>query len=214
MATAAPTPRRMTRPRWLNVRVIGGIVLVVAAVVLGAKVIGSSNRTSPVWSASRDLAAGTVLGVDDLVPVELNLGEQAARYLTPASPSPAGQTLLNPMRAGELVAVSGVQPQQEGRIVVVGVTPDRMPPGVGHGSVIDLYLTTGGGPGSAGEATTDLIEEGATVQSVSAPATGGLSGAASNRFQVSMLLTADDADRLVRTLPRGEPIVVLITGSR
>jgi len=50
------------------------------------------------------------------------------------------------------------------------------------------------------------------VQSVTAPATGGLSGATSNRYQLSVLLPADTADKLVRILPTGEPIVVLVSG--
>ncbi len=52
----APTPRRMSRPKWLNVRVVGGILLVIAAVVIGARVIGASSQTTAVWAAERDLA--------------------------------------------------------------------------------------------------------------------------------------------------------------
>ena len=50
------------------------------------------------------------------------------------------------------------------------------------------------------------------MQSVTAPASGGLSGATANRYQLSVLLPADDADKLVRILPTGEPIVVLVSG--
>ena len=78
----APTPRRMSRPKWVNVRVIGGILLLVAAIVIGARVVGASSRTSAVWAADRDLATGTVLGQGDLAQVEVNLGDNAALYLT------------------------------------------------------------------------------------------------------------------------------------
>ena len=57
----APTPRRLSRPKWLNVRVVGGILLVIAAVVIGARVIGASAQTTAVWAAGHDLASGTVL---------------------------------------------------------------------------------------------------------------------------------------------------------
>ncbi len=87
-----------------------------------------------------------------------------------------------------------------------------MPPGVAHGSTIDLYLTTGGAAGAEAKATTELIGRDLTVQSVTAPASGGLSGATSNRYQLSVLLPADTADKLVRILPTGEPIVVLVSG--
>ena len=207
----APTPRRMSRPRWLNVRVIGGIVLVIAAVVIGARVIGGSSRTVGVWAADRDLAAGTVLTAEDLSSAEVNLGDNVDLYLAAAA-SPIGLTVVTPLRAGELLAASAVEESASGRVVAVGVEPNNMPPGVGHGSIIDLYLTTGGATGTGGTPTTERIGKDITVQSVTAPATGGLSGATSNRYQVSVMLPAADADKLVRTLPNGEPIVVLVSG--
>lgn len=184
----APTPRRLARPRWFNVRVVGGIVLVLAAIVIGARVMAAGSQTTPVWAAERDLAPGTVLGAGDLVAVEVNLGDHRAAYLSPDSPSPEGMTLVAPLAAGDLLAGSAVTPTAAGRMVAVAVAPEHMPPGVGHGSTIDLYLTTEPTPGSAESATTELIGRGLTVQSVTAPATGGLSGATANQYQVTVLL--------------------------
>jgi hypothetical protein len=208
----APSPRRLSRPRWLNVRVVGGILLVIAAVVVGARVIGGSARTIGVWAADRNLAAGTVLTAEDLSTAEVNLGDNADLYITSAAESPIGLTVVTPLHAGELLAASAVEESASGRVVAVGVEPNNMPPGVGHGSIIDLYLTTGGAAGTGGTPTTERIGKDITVQSVTAPATGGLSGATSNRYQVSVMLPAADADKLVRTLPNGEPIVVLVSG--
>lgn len=208
----APTPRRLTRPKWLNVRVVGGILLVIAAVVIGAKVIGASSQTTAVWAAEHDLASGTVIGAGDLTPLEVNLGDTTGAYLSPGSGSPIGMTLVNPIAAGELLAASYVEPSGTGRVVAIGVEPGNMPPGVAHGSTIDLYLTTGSVAGSEAQAKTELIGRDITVQSVTAPASGGLSGATSNRYQLSVLLPADVADKLVRILPTGEPIVVLVSG--
>jgi len=208
----APTPRRLTRPRWFNVRVVGGILLVIAAVVLGARVIGASARTSPVWAAQHDLAEGTVLTATDLTAVEVNLGDYENLYLTPNQVSPVGMTVVNPLAAGELLPATAIEQSGTGRVLAIGVTPDHMPPGVAHGSTIDLYLTKGGTAGAEENATTELIGRDLTVQSVTAPATGGLSGATSNRYQMSVLLPAETADRLVRILPTGEPIVVLVSG--
>ena len=211
----APVPRRTSRPRWLDIRVIGGLVLVIAAVVIGAKVVGSSSHTSPVWAATRDLAQGTVLTAADLVPVDVNLSGNASHYLSAGAraASVVGSGLAFPVAAGELLPVSAVQSVKPGRIVVMGVSPDRMPPGVTHGSVIDLYLTTGGATSTA-EVKTSLVSSGITVQSVTAPASGGLSGATSSRYQIAVLVSAALADTLVKTLPKGDAIVVLVTGTR
>lgn len=209
---AAPTPRRMARPRWLNVRVVLGVVLVAVAVVAGATVVGGSARTVPVWAANRDLAAGTVLTTQDLVRVDVNLGGTAGHYLGADADSPAGRAVVAPVATGELIAVSDVEPAPAGRVVVVGVSPDRMPPGVDHGSVIDLYLTTSGATTADG-VQTEIIQQEVTVQSVTAPDAGGLSAASSNGYQLALLLSSDEADQLVRTLPRGEVTVVLVSGA-
>ena len=209
---AAPAPRRLARPKWLNLRVVGGVLLVVAAVVIGARVIGASSHTASVWVADRDLAVGTVLAPGDLAVAEVNLGGNRQFYLSPDAAPPVGRTVISPLAAGELLAVSAVQDTGSGRIVAIGVSPDNMPPGVDHGSTIDLYLTTGGAAGAEARASTELIGRDLTVQAVLAPASGGLSGATSNRYQLSVLLPADTADKLVRILPTGDPIVVLVSG--
>jgi hypothetical protein len=209
----APTPRRMSRPKWLNVRVVGGILLVIVAIVTGARVISASSQTQAVWAAQHDLASGTVVGPGDLTSVDVNLGDNAALYLTPASASPVGRTMVSPILAGQLLPSSAVAESGSGRVVAIGVEPDKMPPGVAHGSTVDLYLTKAGVAGADATAITELIGRNITVQSVTAPSTGGLSGATSNRYQLSVLLAADTADKLVRVLPTGEPIVVLVSGS-
>lgn len=208
----APSPRRLSRPKWFNVRVVGGILLVIAAIVVGARVMAAASHTSPVWAAERSLAAGTVIGAGDLTAVEVNLGTNADAYLSPGAASPVGMTLLAPVAAGELLAASAVGPGESGRVIAVPVAPEHMPPGVGHGSTIDLYLTTEANPGAGEAVKTDLIGRDLTVQSVAAPSSGGLSGATSNRYQLSVLLPADVADRLVRVLPTGQAIVVLVNG--
>jgi hypothetical protein len=209
----APSPRRLSRPKWFNVRVVGGILLVIAAIVVGARVMAAGSQTTPVWAAERSLAAGTVIGPGDLTAVEVNLGDHAGAYLAPGADSPVGMTLVAPLAAGELLAGSAVTQTGSGRVIAVAVAPEHMPPGVDHGATIDLYLTREATPGSAAGATTELIGRDLTVQRVSAPAAGGLSGATSNRYQLSVLLPADVADKLVRVLPTGEPIVVLVSGS-
>ena len=121
-------------------------------------------------------------------------------------------TMANSMPRANCSPHPSVEEPGTGRIVAIGVEPGNMPPGVAHGSTIDLYLTTGGAAGSAAQAKTELVGRDITVQSVTAPASGGLSGATSNRYQLSVLLPADVADKLVRILPTGEPIVVLVSG--
>ncbi len=208
----AKVPRRLARPKWLDPRLIGGILLVVVAVVVGSRVIAASARTTAMWSATHTLAVGTVIIEGDLDAVEVNLGDIGSGYLGAGS-NPVGRTLISDVRVGELLPVGALGAGPNGRIVVIPVPPEKFPPGVQHGSIIDLYLTTGAVSASAGGPTTGLLQAGLTVQSVTAPASGGLSGASSNQYQIAVLVDRQAADTLVRALPGGEAVVVLVSGA-
>ncbi len=214
MTTQAParSPRRLTTPRWLDPRIIGGILLVVVAVVVGARVVAASSQTVPIWSAARPLAAGTVLSAGDLEPLDVNLGTAGGRYVSAGS-DPLGRTVNASLQPGELVPAAALGDPPAGRIVVVPVPADKFPPGVDHGSVIDLYLSKESLSGGTTSVDTDLLDAGLTVQSVTAPSSGGLSGASATQFQVAVLVNARTADELVRTLPEGEAVVVLVAGA-
>lgn len=209
--TGPPAPRRMTRPKWLDVRVIGGVLILVASIVIGTKVIGGASKTTPVWASAHDLAAGTVLTSADLVARDVNLGDSGALYAS-AGAALSGQVLSRPLHAGELIPVAAIGEVGDSRVLSVSVSPEHLAPGVGHGSVADLYLITGRTGVVGSHVETRLLHDRVTIQSVTAPSSGGLSGAVSGGYQVALLLTAPDADALVRELPLGEPVIVLHSG--
>lgn len=204
--TLPPAPRRIGRPRWLDLRVIGGVLLLVASIAIGAKVIGAASRTSPVWSLAHDLSAGTTLVAADLVAAEVNLAEGAAAYLGTAE-LPLGKVTNRDLSAGELLPAAALREQGDGRLVSLPVPAERMAPDVTHGSLIDLYLVTGRS-GVTSTVETELLAEALTVQSVAAPASGGLSGAVSSRYQVALLLTPEQATQLIPQFALGEAMVV------
>src|SRR5215212_1297002 len=97
---SAPAARRVRAPRWLDLRLVLGVLLVLASVLLGARVVGAADATVPVWSVTGDLAAGTVLTPDDLTAVDVRLDGTARGYLS-ASVDPAGRTLARSVGTGE-----------------------------------------------------------------------------------------------------------------
>lgn len=206
--SAAPVPRRLSRPRWLDPRIVIGLLLVIASVVVGAKVIGSDRQTTGVWSASRPLSAGTVLTAGDLVSVEVNLGGTAGKYVGSADDM-TGRVLDRVLSPGEILPVAAVTAPPAGqRMLTIGVAPADMPPGVTHGSVVDLYLVLDGGSGT-GTASAVRVGTAITVQSVSGPSSGGLSGAGSSDSQVTVQLPAAAADDLLKQLVTGSVQLLL-----
>ncbi len=67
---AGPSPRRVRPPRWFDLRLLLGLLLVLGSVLLGARVVSAASTTVPVWAVTGDLAAGTVLSSDDRVAVD------------------------------------------------------------------------------------------------------------------------------------------------
>ena len=57
-ATDSPPAARLGRPRWRDARLLGGLLLVLLSVVLGARVLAAADDTVAVWSVTTDLAAG------------------------------------------------------------------------------------------------------------------------------------------------------------
>lgn len=205
---SAPVPRRLSRPRWLDPRIVIGLLLVIASVVVGAKVIGADRQTTGVWSASRALAARTVLAADDLVSVEVNLGGTAPTYVGSVDDM-TGRILDRALSPGELLPVGAVAAtEQDQRLLTIGVAPSDMPAGVTHGSVVDLYLVRGGDAGGD-EASAVRVGTAITVQSVSGPSSGGLSGAGSSESQITVQLPADAADSLLKQLVTGRVQLLL-----
>ena len=107
-----------------------GLLLVLAAVVLGSRLLGSQGATVPVWSAARDLSAGAPLGPGDVQRVDVRLGDTAAEYVSASDPLPAGLTVTRPVAEGELLpagaVVAGTRPV-ETRLVTVTVDRSRLP---------------------------------------------------------------------------------------
>src|SRR4051795_9445910 len=87
-----PAPRRVRPPRWLDLRLVLGVLLVLASVLLGARVVGAADATVPVWAVTGDLAAGTELTAGDLMAVDVRLDDTAVPYLSTAT-RPEGRTL-------------------------------------------------------------------------------------------------------------------------
>jgi hypothetical protein len=167
----APPATRLKPPSWLDGRLIVGVVLVLASVVVGAKVVASSGHFDQIWAASHDLAPGTTLTKDDLVVVKVRFHDHGGGYYSAAGKSLVGRTTIAPLSAGELIpaaAVPAKSPTQT-RLVTVPVPKLHMP----HvndleGQQVDLYVTADNNLGGAQPAP-QLVLANVTVANVIEP---------------------------------------------
>ena len=204
-----PSPRRVRAPRWLDLRLVLGVLLVLGSVLLGARVVGAADATVPVWAVAGDLAAGSELTTADLVAVDVRLDDAADAYVSTGT-DPAGLTLGRAVRAGELLPLSALKEPANVVHLALPVQSGYVPPDLRRGELVDVYAVahpTAGAPVSGG-AGVGLVVSRAPVQAISGRSEGVLS-ASTTTVQVVVAVTAEDApDVLAAT--GGQPLVVVV----
>ncbi len=214
--TAAPVPgsapRRVRPPRWLDLRLVLGVLLVLGSVLLGARVVAAAEATVPVWSAAGDLAAGTVLTAGDLVAVDVRLDDVAGAYLA-TSARPEGRTLARAVRSGELLPRTALEEPAELVQLALPVQAGYVPPGLDRGQVVDVYAVAdpAAGATAAGDGSVALVVAAAPVQAISGRTEGVLS-TATTTVQVVVSVPADQAPAVLGAIG-GRPLVVVVHGS-
>lgn len=204
-----PTAKRLQRPSWRDSRLVVGVLLVLVAASLGAKLVGSADDRLPVYVAGVDLAAGDEVTSSSFRRVDVQLGDGAAEYLSALGAPPEGTFLLRDLRAGELVPASAL-----GSAVEVGVQRLTVPvdsvsaAGLVRGSRVDVYVsdTPTGAPSDAKPKAVRALESVAVVEVLSARSGLGSGSAGSVQLyvpsaDVRTLVEAIDADAKITLVP-------------
>ncbi len=205
----APSGRRIRPPRWLDLRLVLGVLLVLGSVLLGARVVAAADATVPVWAVTGDVAAGTVLTADDLQPVDVRLDAAAANYVS-TSVRPEGRTLGRSVGAGELLPRAALEETTDLVQVALPVQAGWVPPTVRRGQLVDVYAVADPAAGAAGVAdgSVGLVVAGAPVQSITGRTDGVLS-TPTTTVQVVVSVPSDSAPDLLAAVG-GRPLVVVV----
>lgn len=170
MTTAASAPaRRLAPARWLDVRSVLGIALLLGSVVGGARLFAAAGQETTVWAAAHDLVPGEQISAADLAPVRVRLTGTAQRYLA-AGGTAVGYVVTRFVGSRELVpagALTSARVAAASRLVTVPVLPGHLPPGLGPGTRVDVYLTPRSASASvsgAGSPMPTLVLAAASVQ--------------------------------------------------
>jgi hypothetical protein len=210
-ALPGPTPRRVRPPRWLDLRLVLGVLLVLASVLLGARVVGAADATVPVWAVTGDLAAGTELTAEDLMAVDVRLDDAADRYLSTTT-RPEGSTLSRAVRDGELLPKTALERADGAEELVQLALPVQsgyVPPELERGQLVDVYAVADPAAGATrvADGSVTLVVGRAPVQAVAGRSEGVLS-TPTTAIQVVVAVTADDAADVLAAIA-GRPLVVV-----
>ena len=148
-ATMRPARRVVVR-RWRDPRLLAGVVLVVGATALGARVVADADDTVEYWAVSGDVRAGEAVGPDDLVATRVRLGgDSADAYVRVDAELPGRLDTLrwtDDLRRGSLVDHEAWATGEESRgHLPVSVQTGFLPGDLGSGDVVDVWV--GPGPG-------------------------------------------------------------------
>ena len=146
----------------------GGVVLVAAAVAMGAWAVDAAADTTRVYVLSQDVAPGTDLTADGILTVvEAHPGTDA--YVE-AGHLPDGAVSTRSMRKGELLATAAVNSgrEQDLRPVVLNVA-SNLPASTKVGDYVDLWVVpkegVAGRPAAQASATAQAGQDGQSAQS-------------------------------------------------
>lgn len=219
-APVSPAARRLATPGWLDGRLVLGVLLVLVSVVVGARVLSAADRSTLVWAVERDVSAGSQLTASDLRQVRVRLFDNAERYVAVEGAAPTGYVVLRGLGGGELLpreALAAPQEEVDFRAVTVPVATGHLPPGLGRGQQVDVWVTPeADARGDEGEAVPDapsadgparLVLQGVTVLAVDND-TGAFSG--STTVPVVLQVRPQEVARLVSALSLGRVDLVQV----
>src|SRR5215207_10828998 len=138
----SPRAARLGRPRWLDPRLVAGLLLVLGSVVLGTRIVAAADDTVPVLAAATDLAPGQPLTEAMVETRQVVLDGNADLYHT--GDVGAGYVVVSPVREGELLARSAVAASADApavRYVTVAVPTTEAPAGLAAGDAVDVWRT-------------------------------------------------------------------------
>jgi SAF domain len=196
---ASPAATRLALPRWFDARMVVGILLVLASVVIGAKVFSSADASTSVWAVARDLPAGARLQAADLKAVKVRLAD-GREYVSAAGTAPVGYVLTRPVGAGELLPskafvdpAKATDPALVRREVTVPVRQDHWPADLRASEVVDVYAT----PTKADGGPPVRILAGVTVGSVPSRSRDVFGSSGESSGSVTLLVSNDQVAALV-----------------
>lgn len=113
--------------------------------MLGARLVAAADDSVTVWAVADDMAAGDSVTADDLVAQRVRFADDAqlGRYFPADEALPADLRLARGVGSGELLPRAAVGSAAESGTLQLPVAVDAalVPPSVGPGSVVDVYLT-------------------------------------------------------------------------
>lgn len=191
---SSPKASRQARPRWLDPKLFLGILLVLASMAFGARIIANADKSTEVWVAKEDIPENTVIDPQKMLAqtkIRFTSDNDAKLYLSARSPFPKGVRAVRTVAKGELVPAKALTKEPDNLLIdlAVPVTGKGLTFDAGRGDRVDVWATPK--DTQQGDTTADLKAEQVLkdVQLMALPKSSGLGGsggaAATVRFNIT-----------------------------
>jgi hypothetical protein len=205
----SPPASRLGRPRWLDLRLVVGVLLVLGSVLVGTRVVAGADDSTPVLAVTRDLQPGLRLDDSDVATRRVSLDDGLEHYVAAGSPID-GYVVTRRVSEGELLPREAIAPSRDIadaddlRWVTLAVPSEERPSGLSEGDLVDVWVA----PLDSAEAgsTAERLAEAVPVEAT-ASRSGGLGG--SNESTVTLALTGKG-----QASPLDELVAVLVAAAR
>ena len=210
----SPKASRQRLPRWLDPKLILGILLVLGSMAAGARILSDNNRTVEVWALKADLAADANITETSLVATSVRFTSKsnADQYVS-AAKFPNGARMLRKVNKGEFLPRNAFTTEEDKSNLVdlpIPIAAQFIPAGVAVNKRVDVYVI----PDEAKAVPKDGFKVLEDVVVTSVPREAGLTG--SNDSKVTLRFGVDpekiDIDSVVSKLVTGTAVVVLRVG--
>ena len=142
-ANGASSALRSRKASWRDPRLWIGLALVAISVVVGARLLSNADDTIGVWAVSADLGPGSELDPAGLVVRRVRFvdGVDVERYLATTDELPVDLTINRAVGAGELLPRAALGSSAQLVQLPLVLDAQRIPPGVGPGSRVDIWVS-------------------------------------------------------------------------
>jgi hypothetical protein len=199
---------RAATPGWRDPRLWIGIAIVAVSVVAGARLLAAADDTVQVWAVAADMGQGDEVTATDLVAHRVRFGDAGDLdgYFRVTDELPAGARLLRGVGGGELLprGALGASADRDTLELPISVDPQRVPPSVSSGAVVDVYLTA---PGAGPDDGAPVL---AGVSVVDAPSTDTGFGPTGERQLVLAVAEPEAADFFRRLGRVDDPLLTVV----
>jgi hypothetical protein len=185
----------------LDARLALGVLLVLVAVVAGARVFAAADTMTTVYVAAHDLVPGQHVTAADLEVGRVRLDGQGGYYLGTSSGPPVGYVVTRYVGAHEFLPAGALSAgaAADSRFVTVPVQPGHLPGDLARGTRVDVYLTAKTAAGSVVPAPRLVLAD-VPVESREG---GARTFSGNATLAVVLSVPADDVAAVVRAVESG-----------